>query len=27
LTGNIICNSLNWKICSFVSLVIQNDSE
>ena len=27
LTGKILCNSLNWKFCNFVSLVIQNDSE
>ena len=27
LTGKILCNCLNWKFCSFVYLVIQNDSE
>jgi hypothetical protein len=27
LTGKILCNSLNWKFCSFVSLAIQNDNE
>jgi hypothetical protein len=27
LTGKSLYNSLNWKFCSFVSLVIQNDNE